>query len=789
METIRCPGCMRTKTQRPLCEHCGYNEHIDNYSHQLPVGTTLRGRYGIGKVLGQGGFGITYIGWDQLKKMPVAIKEFYPKSLVNRENTRTNLVSTMEQEGSEPFAKGKARFLKEARTLARLADNPQIVHIYNFFEENNTAYMVMEYLKGADLRQYIRMKGGRISLEKTFAVMRPIMRALRQVHKEQLVHRDISPDNIMLLPGGRIKLLDFGAAREVLNAAPDKQLSHSTEAVLKQGFAPIEQYQTSGSLGPWTDVYALTATIYYCLTGTVPPEVHKRLLEGARLSWEDIPGLTPDQIRALEQAMAILPMERTQSVAELEDALFAGFPETDRQELDFHVEKNGPDGGGNDAVSAINDWKFSSGGGIVEKVTTREDKKAPEKISANTRVKIKEKKKPGILVLAAVLTAVALAVGCGAAALGGPREHYADPAFEAAAARTIAYEDGSRVEVFLNGQGQETGRLIRDGDQKLVYQLTALYDQQGRLEEQKVYDAGGTLLRTDTYTYDDGDVLTRGQSRNAQGGLLWEVRAVYTDGVLSGFRETRANGAAVGWTVDTNGNVTAGTFFDVSGSLEKTVYYTGYADLYNTGRAGSVDFREAGRMAARGGYGISPMGVWDPGNWGSGGGGGGEPEKPKRPIAVAITEPEETEAETAPTETEDPAMGPAGGQPVPVQIPEETETAPGRNGPALWVNTCRETRSGQGDMLALYTTKYDSQGVALEETCFDQSGQVQYSAGFLYSGGELTGEDRTAGDGTLTSVRYIRDISGNVVWTWTAGGDGADQGAWTKIDLAACYNG
>ena len=320
----RCCGCMRMKTQSPLCEHCGYNENIDNLSHQLSIDTVLNGRYRVGKVLGQGGFGITYIGWDEKRNHPVAIKEYYPNGVANRDITRSPAIRCKEERDKAFFQNNRELFLNEARALARFGNVPQIVHVQNVFEMNNTVYIAMEHLRGVDLRRHIRMHG-LLNPEQTFQILRPVIRALGRVHGAGLVHRDISPDNIMILPDGSAKLLDFGAAGKISSEA-DQDEPKAAEAILKHGFAPPEQYKRDGNLGPWTDVYALCATIHYCLTGKIPASVAKRR-EGAVLAWEKVPGLTPEQKAALEKGMELEIEDRFPNVESLYEALFGQLPE------------------------------------------------------------------------------------------------------------------------------------------------------------------------------------------------------------------------------------------------------------------------------------------------------------------------------------------------------------------------------------------------------------------------------------------------------------------------------
>ena len=316
MEEKRCYGCMKIKSGESVCEHCGYDENTQNETHQLTAGTILKEQYLIGKVLGQGGFGITYLGWDMYLDIPVAIKEYFPNQTVMRDVAVSTDVVSYSGDAGVRFRNNKERFMREAKMLARFSQVPEIVQVRNFFLANNTAYIVMEYVEGITLKQLVKEHGGVLPKEMTFEIIKPIIEALCKVHKAGLVHRDISPDNIMMLPNGRAKLLDFGAVRDVGGADVNSPLSQSTEAILKQGYAPIEQYQNRGSLGPWTDVYALCATIYYCLTGNVPTDAPGRLLEDEEISFEGL-GLLATELGALQKGMALRANDRIQSMDDL----------------------------------------------------------------------------------------------------------------------------------------------------------------------------------------------------------------------------------------------------------------------------------------------------------------------------------------------------------------------------------------------------------------------------------------------------------------------------------------
>ena len=207
----RCQSCFR-EYEGAVCPHCG---GAQNEEHQLPVGTMIRERYKLGRVLGQGGFGITYIAWDTLLDKCVAVKEFYPNGTVFRRNEVSTAVECGTKAMIPHYEYSRERFLREARALAKFQDIPEVVGLLDFVKENNTAYIVMEYVRGVDLAKYIRMKGGKLTAQETFRILKPVMEALAKVHKGGIVHRDISPDNIILDPMGGAKLLDFGAVRAV----------------------------------------------------------------------------------------------------------------------------------------------------------------------------------------------------------------------------------------------------------------------------------------------------------------------------------------------------------------------------------------------------------------------------------------------------------------------------------------------------------------------------------------------------------------------------------------------
>lgn len=309
---------MQPKEQSPVCEKCGFDERNLNGYGQLPIGTVLMKQYVIGRVLGQGGFGITYIGWDRLLQIPVAIKEYFPTGIVHRDLRYGPQVECIGKD-QDVFEKHRDRFLKEARTLAQLSTVPEIVQIKNFFVANNTAYIVMEYVQGITLKTYLKNLGRPMTVPEALEIMKPVLQGLSKVHDHQLVHRDISPDNIMLPGPGSVKLIDFGTARNM----DESMRSKSTESILKPGFAPLEQYNSKGNLGTWTDVYAVSATFHYLLTGKLPPDAPTRIEEGDSLPLlERVPTMTPRVLRALQAGMAIRAMDRIQTLPELQERLY-----------------------------------------------------------------------------------------------------------------------------------------------------------------------------------------------------------------------------------------------------------------------------------------------------------------------------------------------------------------------------------------------------------------------------------------------------------------------------------
>lgn len=346
-------------------------------SYSLQRNTGLIGRYVIQEVLGQGGFGITYLGIDKLYGNKVAIKEYYPQKIAMRKAQYEDVVTVTSIEEKNNYNKGKKRFLDEAQVMARFNKNEGIVKILDFFEANNTAYIVMEYLEGITLKQYLG-KYGVIQFRNLIEMMLPLLEALIEIHSQGLIHRDISPDNIMVQHNSKLKLMDFGAARDYTESG-----NKSLTVILKPGYAPPEQYQTHGVQGPWTDIYALCATIYKCLTGITPPDAIARVMDDKFKEPDQLDGkLSPDIKKILWKGMNIFPEERYQDIVEFgEDVYDALFTPEENKKLDLDNEKNidedldSPD---KDNESVLKDDKIE---GAVKKtsIPKKEKRKSPVK--------------------------------------------------------------------------------------------------------------------------------------------------------------------------------------------------------------------------------------------------------------------------------------------------------------------------------------------------------------------------------------------------------------------------
>lgn len=310
------------------------------YSLALPAETRLQ-NYRIIKVLGQGGFGITYLAHDEALNQEVAIKEYLPSSLATRDPT-TSAIQLHGADSADIFKWGLERFLEEARILAKLS-HPNIIRVFYFMPLNNTGYMIMEFEEGEVLRDWsARFPDGRPPQDEIFKFLTPLLDALRVVHDVGIAHRDIKPDNIYMRRDGSPVLLDFGAARNIIGAR-----SHTLAAIVASGYSPNEQYGNVTEQGPWTDIYALGAVLYRLITGTTPPDAPSRIEANLsetpdpclKLSEQNITGFDADFLSAIDWALQLRPKDRPQNI----EAWVSSFGASGTKTLPQEVEPAGWD--------------------------------------------------------------------------------------------------------------------------------------------------------------------------------------------------------------------------------------------------------------------------------------------------------------------------------------------------------------------------------------------------------------------------------------------------------------
>ena len=272
----QCMQCMEFyDAQYDICPYCGYEENSGKKELlHIDAGTVLIDRYLIGNALGFGGFGVTYIGYDQKLKRKVAIKEYLPSEFATRALHQPDVMINNNEKKMQQFTAGMKKFLEEAKKLAKLSSLDGIVHIYDSFEANHTAYIVMEYLEGETLASYMKREK-KLTEEAAMDIIVPVLQTLEEVHHSGIIHRDIAPDNIFLAKGQdgktHVKLIDFGASRYASTSH-----SKSLTVLIKPGYSPAEQYQSNGEQGPFTDVYAVGAVLYHLVTGVRPEDAFER---------------------------------------------------------------------------------------------------------------------------------------------------------------------------------------------------------------------------------------------------------------------------------------------------------------------------------------------------------------------------------------------------------------------------------------------------------------------------------------------------------------------------------
>lgn len=315
-----CPGCMhRWDDPTTDCPRCGYPKDRLTPRDALPVFSILAGKYLIGSPLGKGGFGITYIAMRLTDETIVAIKEFFPNELAIRDvNGETVLPADAAK--AVYYRTGMKSFTEEGRILHMLSDVEHIVHVLDMVQANGTSYLVMEYVPGISLKKYMKAQNGPFTEKRALEMIRPILLALSAMHSRHILHRDISPENLMVQPDQTLTLIDFGAAR-TFSQDDDDNLT----VILKRGYAPEEQYHSDSRQGPWSDLYAICAVLYQMLTGMRPQEAAARVKEDQLTPLSHIPGLSLQKTTctALEKGLQVDPLERYPDIAAFMKVLYA----------------------------------------------------------------------------------------------------------------------------------------------------------------------------------------------------------------------------------------------------------------------------------------------------------------------------------------------------------------------------------------------------------------------------------------------------------------------------------
>lgn len=317
-----CPHCMSPMQGRERCPKCQFIPSAYTPArHHLPPFTILNGQYLVGCLLGEGGFGITYVGMDLRLRTMVAIKEFFPTGVVYRDNAQNNAVCVFSGSGEAIFFHDREKFLEEARMLARFDGNPGVVGVKNYFCENGTAYIIMEYVQGITLDALAEHSDGRLPFRQVLRLLELPMRTLAEMHRQNTFHRDISPENLMIADGGVVKLIDFGATRT-------GDATKSTFLKVRPGYSALEMYADEGREGAWSDIYSLCATIYRVTTGVTPPPAADRVQQDTLVPPIDAgaTGMSPAQERALMKGLAVRPEDRFQCMGDLSEALAVGMP-------------------------------------------------------------------------------------------------------------------------------------------------------------------------------------------------------------------------------------------------------------------------------------------------------------------------------------------------------------------------------------------------------------------------------------------------------------------------------
>lgn len=503
-----CMNCMQEMLdENGRCAACGVTENeIKTSNRHLAFRTIIKGKYLIGKVIGEGGFGITYLGYDLDLNARVAIKEYCPRDYAGRDVTDLVSVLPFDEETGEFYEAEMVKFIGEAQRLAKFRNQKGIVSVLDYFKENGTAYIVMDYIDGITLREYLKAVNEPLPVNDVLDMMRPVIRSLEKVHEEGLIHRDISLDNIMLAEGkNEIYLIDFGTARST-NIADERSLS----VYKKSSYTPIEQQSRHGKQGPWTDVYELCATIYYCITGKLIPESLDRVVMDELVPPHELGiEISAHMENVLMKGLAVKIEDRIQSMKELEDGLF-----------DVEEEKQ--------------DYQYTT----------------PSKTEKEDVVVLRPKKKKKIGLIVGLITLVILCIG------GGFGYKYIKEKYEYE--KTHVFSETSRVPGattvmdLYTLEGELLSSTYYDAEEQVVQTITYSFDGNDLVKE--TCDSAGSLIGKEEYVFNATD-STLEESIYNEKGVLTQIQVLQVSA-----ERPYENGEAVG-------EIVATTIFDEQGRI------------------------------------------------------------------------------------------------------------------------------------------------------------------------------------------------------------------------------
>lgn len=597
-----CYNCFQ-KIQGDICPHCGFDPTRDSgqFPHALPYGTVLGGRYITGRVLGQGGFGITYIAQDPKTTELVAIKEFFPDTMVTRGATNSAVPFSERQNGD--FTYGKTTFLDEAKTLAQFNGHPNIVGIKSYFEENGTAYFAMEYVEGSSLQHYVNSRGGKLTWEDTAAILLPIMEALSVVHAKGIIHRDIKPDNIFINQDGAVKLLDFGSARYSMG-----EKSRSLDVILTHGFAPKEQYSRHGRQGAYTDVYALAATWYYTITGRKPPDSIDRVEEDDLIPPSTLgASLTEAQEDALLKALSVSPTDRYQTMGEFRAAIGETVPDlstateqstaterpgpTERPDSTEHPELSAPEAPVPSPTKKRPQWLIPVLGAaavvaiVIAVVRGGAPDSVPVKEATPEAVSVFQPEQIDTMETTLEDSPSQPPVDLSGAVITQPGDTAPTPeATETVSLETqyTSYSSDGTVWFFTtteyNEYGERTKEINFDPDGSVDYWTEYIYDDRGNNIEEIEVEADGSISDRYVRTFDDQNNMLTSHYYNEEGQVRWWYEYCYDDqGNEIKSIDYNGDGSVDCWdehTYDAEGNAIKWIKYNGDGSVDYWYEYT-----------------------------------------------------------------------------------------------------------------------------------------------------------------------------------------------------------------------